>query len=141
MTVPASDPQPGPDRAGPEGYLAVLVPADDTRPCTRITLPRLSTGAYRAELGRYVGGTAQSGQYDRDAIVYVESNSAEHMAPNRRLTRYIWGHSEAAARNQTDPDHPAYWLHGDAVITGAGTDQDPLDVPRRILTHFQVEDT
>ena len=140
MTVPASHPRPGPDRgeAEPEGYLAVLVPADETRPCTRITLPHLSTGTYRAELGRYVGGSAQSGQYDRDAIVYVEGNSAFTSAPNRRVTRYIWGHSEAAARNQTDPDQPAYWLHGDAVITGAGTDQDPLDVPPRILTHFHV---
>jgi hypothetical protein len=138
VTVPAS--HPGPDRgeAEPEGYAAVLVPADETRPCIRITLPRVETGAYWTELGRHVGGTPQPARYDRDALVYVEDQSAWTSAPNRRVTRYIWGHSEASAQHQTDPENPDYWLHGDAVIIGAGTDEDPADVPRRILTHFRT---
>jgi hypothetical protein len=136
-------PQPGPDwdEPEPEGYAAVLVPADETRPCIRIVLPHLATGSYRDELDRHVGGSAESLQCDRDALVYVAEHSARDYAPNARVTRYVWGHSEAAAHNErADPDRPDYWLHGTVVIIGgAGPDAPPADVPRRLLAHFHVD--
>jgi len=119
---------------------AVLVPVDETRPCIRITLPHRATGDYWTELGRHVGGSPNACQYDRDALVYVENNSTRDSAPNRRLTRYIWGHSEASAHHQTDPENPDYYLHGDAVVIGADRDLDPVDVPRRIEAHFHVDE-
>lgn len=128
------------DESEPDGYTAVLVPADETRPCTRVTLPHLDTGAYWSELGRHVGGSPNAAQYDRDALVYVEHDSARTSARNKRLTRYIWGHSEASAQNQTNPDNPSYWLHGDAVVIGADSRNDPLDVPRRIEAHFRINE-
>ncbi len=128
------------DPPEPAGYTAVLVPADETRPCIRITLPHRATGDYWTELGRHVGGSPNACQYDRDALVYVENNSMRDSAPNRRLTRYIWGHSEASAQHQTDPENPDYHLHGDAVVIGADHDLDPVDVPRRIEAHFHADE-
>jgi hypothetical protein len=112
----------------------IVVPADDSQPCTAVAIP---AGDWPAALGRLVARPAERAVYDRDAALWLDDgNGAATRPANRRATRYAFGHSEAGRQHRTDPDNPPYWLYGTVVITGA--DEPPGDVPIRLHAIFGV---
>ena len=110
----------------------IVVPADDSQPCTAVAIP---DGDWPAALARIVGQPAERAVYDHDAAVWLDGNGAATLPANRRATRYAFGHSQAGRRHRTDADNPPYWLYGTVVVTGAG-DEPPADAPVRLHAIF-----
>jgi hypothetical protein len=111
----------------------IVIPADDSQPCTAQALP---DDGWRAALARLAGPVTDRAVYDRDAVVWVDGEGAGALPPNRRATAYVWGHSQAAAQHGTDPASPPYWLHGTVIITGEDSSGLPADAPARLHVIF-----
>ena len=111
----------------------IVIPVDQAEPPRVVQLDQAGYQHVKQLVG---GAVADPGRYDRDAIIWVDGDGANRgLPPNVRVTRYVFGHSQAAAQNRTDPDAPPYWLHGPAVITGGDYDTPPA----RFFTLFGIE--
>jgi hypothetical protein len=110
----------------------IVVPADDSQPCTTVAVPDRE---WHAGLARLAGPAPERAVYDRDAALWLDGDGAATQPPNRRATRYAFGESEAGRQHRTDPAHPPYWLYGTVLVTGAG-DELPGDAPARLYAIF-----
>lgn len=95
-----------------------------------------------SNLDAYVQGLPERARYDTDSVLFVNGmGHSMRMAPNERVTRYMFEESAAAKRGNFRNDTPdTYFLAGPVVILGEHDEGGGLttyaDVPDRLVEFF-----